>query len=225
MQTRAIILKKQSTSEYDQWTTCYTEKFGKVMAVAKSILKPNSIQAMHLDVFNLVEFELISGRGAPIITGAQAENVFGGLKSSLPALAAAYFFAEAIDKLAFEYQEDEGLWKFLTGLFGDLNREPSNNENDIRRLFREGQARLLSILGYQPNWGECGFCAVPVIKNKIIFSSEIKGAMCRDCFFQGRPGLVVKNQDLISGRILDDLFEAIIEKKLFSLNFIHSVLE
>ena len=57
MVTKAIIIKKQNTNEYDQWVTCYTEEFGKLKTVAKSILKPSSIQALHLDVFNLVEFE------------------------------------------------------------------------------------------------------------------------------------------------------------------------
>ena len=62
MKTRAIVLKKQNTNEYDQLVTCYTEEFGKLTAIAKSVLKPSSIQAMHLDLFNLVDFELVSGR-------------------------------------------------------------------------------------------------------------------------------------------------------------------
>src|SRR3989344_7145806 len=163
MQTKAIIIKKQNTGEYDQWITCYTEEFGKVTAVAKSILKPNSIQAMHLDVFNLVEFDLINGRGMPIITGAQVEFTFSNLKSCLSATAIAYFFAEVVEKISFEYQKDEELWRFLVQFFSNLNilaKDKNHNITscDLGGFFRDRQSAFLTVLGYQPNWKECGYC-------------------------------------------------------------------
>ena len=59
MLTLAIIIKKQNTNEYDQLISCYTKELGKITAIAKSILKHSSVQAMHLDVLNLVEFDLV----------------------------------------------------------------------------------------------------------------------------------------------------------------------
>src|SRR3989344_6781387 len=61
MLTLAIIIKKQNTNEYDQLISCYTKELGKITAIAKSILKHSSVQAMHLDVLNLVEFDLVGG--------------------------------------------------------------------------------------------------------------------------------------------------------------------
>ena len=147
MRTKAIILKKQNTGEYDQLVTCYTEEFGKLTAVAKSALKPNSIQAMHLDVFNLVDFELINGRATPIITGAQAERVYDNMKTNLMALAGAYFFAEVFDRLVFDYQRDNGMWNFLTNLLDDFDGVGDN----FQELFRVKQASLIGFLGYAPN--------------------------------------------------------------------------
>ena len=149
MQTKAIIIKKENTNEYDQWVTCYTEDFGKLTAVAKSVLKPSSIQALHLDIFNLAEFELISGRGMPIITGAQAINSFSGIKSSLAKTATAYFFIEAVDKMVFENDKDEKLWSFLVSFLEELNK----NDSSPARLLRQGQIRLLDTLGYLPETG------------------------------------------------------------------------
>src|SRR3989344_801170 len=126
MRTRAIILKKQNANEYDQLVSCYTEELGKVTAIAKSVLKPNSIQAMHLDLFNLVDFDLINGRAMPIITGTQAEQTYLNLKKDLPRLASAYFFAEVADRLFFEYQKDEELWNFFNALLEELNSEQVN---------------------------------------------------------------------------------------------------
>lgn len=145
MRTRAIVIKKQSTNEYDQFVTCYTQEFGKVAAIAKSILKPTSIQAMHLDVLNLVEFELINGRAMPIIAGAQSENSYRDLKSSIPSLAVAFFFSEVIDKMVPELEKDEKLWSFMIDLLEKLNRfEPSLT------FLRQKQFTLLGLLGYSP---------------------------------------------------------------------------
>lgn len=145
MLTRAIIIKKQNTNEYDQFVTCYTQELGKLTAIAKSILKPSSIQAMHLDVLNLVECELIQGRSLSIIAGAQSENSYRELKNSIPSLAVGYFFSEIIDKMVPEMDKDENLWNFLTDLFDKLNRfEPS------LAFLRQKQFALLGLLGYSP---------------------------------------------------------------------------
>ncbi len=145
MRTKALIIKKQNTNEYDQFVTCYTQEFGKLTAIARSVVKHNSIQAMHLDVLNLVEFELINGKAMPIIAGAQAENCYRELKSSVPSLAVAHFFAEVIDKRVPEMEKDEQLWNFMTDLLDKLNRfEPGLT------FLRQKQFTLLGLLGYSP---------------------------------------------------------------------------
>lgn len=145
MRTRAIIIKKQNTNEYDQFVTCYTQEFGKLTAIAKSILKPTSVQSMHLDVLNLVEFDLINGKAMPIIAGAQSENSYRNLKNSVPALAVAHFFSEIIDKMVPELEKDEELWDFMDDLFDKLNKfEPSLT------FLRQKQFALLGLLGYSP---------------------------------------------------------------------------
>jgi len=145
MQIQAFVIKKQPHGEYDQLITCYTEELGKITAVAKSSLKQNSIQGMHLDYFNRVEFDLVSGRGVPIITGAQVVESFHRLKDSLPKLSAGYFFLEAFDRIVFEYERDEELWQFLSKLFEKLNNQEIKLSD-----FRQYQKALLQVLGYAP---------------------------------------------------------------------------
>ena len=221
MRTRAIVLKRQNTGEYDQLVTCYTEEFGKVVAVAKSAMKPSSIQGMHLDIFNLVEFELINGRGFPIITGAQAENTFPNLKQNLTCLSAAYFFAETADKLFFEYQRDDGSWNFFNSLLEDFNSEPA----DAGVLLRKKQIEFLNLLGYAPNLNECAFCTSKVEGKLTAFSIEARGGICHNCFLGGRRGIVIRDNDIFSPSFLGMMFEGIVEKKLSSLNFIKTVLQ
>lgn len=207
MQTKAIIIKKQNTGEYDQWVTCYTEEFGKLKAVAKSILKPSSVQAFHLDIFNLVEFEPVIGRGMPIITGAQVINSFMGVKSSLAKTAVAYFFAEAIDKMIFENDKDDELWSFLLEFFDELenNANPrmifecheykKGNVNPLL-LLRRGQARLLDILGYFPETDLCKSCEDKLDENSFgAFNHILGGVVCKKCFLDGHGGILISRED------------------------------
>jgi len=145
MRTKAIIIKKQMTKEYDQLITCYSQERGKLTAIAKSSLKESSIQGMHLDVLNLVDFDLINGRATPIITGAQSENTFGHIRKSLAHQAVAYFFFEVIDRVAYDNQKDEKLWNFLRGLLIELD---AADASALMPFFRKKQADFLSVLGY-----------------------------------------------------------------------------
>ena len=199
MRTRAIIIKKQNTNEYDQFVTCYTQELGKLTAIAKSILKPTSIQAMHLDVFNLVGFELINGKAMPIIAGAQSESSFRELKGSIPSLAVAYFFSEIIDKMVPELEKDEKLWNFMKDTFDKLNRfEPS------LIFLRQKQFALLGLLGYSPEVG-------PTLRSAP--RPPRVGAVSAS-FDLSRPGPTS----------LDDAFEYNAGFRLKSLKFLHSVL-
>ncbi len=224
MRTRAIILKKQATNEHDQLVTCYTEEFGKLTAIAKSVLKPHSIQAMHLDLVNLVDFELLNGRAMPIITGAQAEEIYPALKNDLPAIAAAYFFSEAVDCLFFEQQKDEETWNFLTSLLKELNLSASRGKN-IDGILKAWQVEFLNILGYYPNLNECSFCTSPIDGRVAVYSVSTKGAVCQDCFLGGCGGIVIRNGELFTRPVLSAIFESLAERKLNSLSLINTVIK
>jgi len=201
MQTKAIIIKKQNTNEYDQWVTCYTEEFGKLKTVAKSILKPSSIQSLHLDIFNLVEFELINGKGMPIITCAQVIDPFRGVKNSLAKTAVAYFFIEVIDKMVLENDKDEELWSFLVSFLGELNSMSSMRFNLIMRLnlielLRRGQIRLLDVLGYLPEIGSCKICDHKLDDGELgAFNQRLGGIVCNRCFLSGHGGTLISRED------------------------------
>lgn len=230
MTTQAIIIKKQNINEYDQLVTCYTKEFGKLTAIAKSILKPTSIQALHLDSFNLVEFDLISGKGMPIITGAQLIDSFGGIKNTIARTAVAYFFTEVLDKMIFENDKDEKLWSFLVSFLSNLNVS-----NEPVRLLREGQSNLLNILGYWPDVKSCRACESVIDLNSYgAFNYNLGGIICKKCFLSGYGGILISQSDyrLIKGSavdfsgknykisILDGMFEYVSGGKFFSLDLL-----
>ena len=220
MRTRAIIIKKQPVKEHDKLISCYTEEFGKLTAMAKGSLKKESIQAMHVDLFNLVDFDLVSGRATPIIAGAQLENGHGFIKSNLNALAAAYFFLEAIDKIVFDNEKDPLLWRFIENVFRLLDKKVKEGENDFSEFIHEKQAELLKIMGYAPNLSECCLCLSPTSGNHRAYSQDLGGALCSDCFLSGQKGIFIKMND---SSVSEIIFQGIAEKKFDSLNLIKAV--
>ncbi len=229
MKTKALILKKQNTNEHDQLLTCYTQELGKITAIAKSILKPESIQAMHLDILNLVDFELVNGNHMPIVTGAQAENLYVGIKSSTKAMSTAFVLSEYIDKTTFEHMPDEQLWNLLVGAFERLNSNPA----EFNYVLRNSQSMLLDVMGYFPNLRECVVCLAARL-SCIAFNLELGGLVCKDCFLRGSNGVLVKEDDInmfkgISKRqhnsrsLLDVVFEHTAGKKLDSLDFFYQI--
>lgn len=250
MLTKAIIIKKQNTGEYDQWVTCYTEEFGKLKSIAKSILKPNSIQALHLDIFNLSEFELINGRGMSIITGAQVINSFMGIKNSLIKTAVAYFFAEVVDKMVFENDKDGELWDFLIEFMAELNGiSPIGQIRPIGQigpispieLLRRGQKKLLDILGYLPEMDNCKVCNIKLDEGNFgAFNHTLGGVVCKRCFLSGQEGILINKKDFsllksdLNNRrtswadktnrsVLDGMFEYIAGSKFSSLELLNVV--
>jgi hypothetical protein len=159
MRTQAIILKKIPVREYDELVVCYTKDAGKQVYQAKSILRPSSKQAGHLDILNLVDFSLVQKNSHPIITSSYCLDTFRNLKSSLPALAAAYFLLECFDKLVFEGESDPELWDFLHSHLCEYNRLALGHSQTgeaqkgrvnwpvIIKLTRED---LLKVMGYDP---------------------------------------------------------------------------
>jgi len=149
MRTRGIIIKRKEIGEYDELITFFTYDFGKITAVAKSIAKPESKQAPHLDVLNLVDFSLVYGNGHPIVASALSRNTFMEIKKSLTALYISSFLLDVIDKAIYENDPDRLLWSFLVDSLGQLNKiSVTGNKGEYFSVFSGLQEKLLEILGY-----------------------------------------------------------------------------
>ncbi len=237
MRTRAFIIKKQNTNEYDQLITCYTQEFGKLTAVAKSILKKSSLQSMHLDIFNLVEFELIDGRALPIIASAHSEKTYPQIKKSLEAVAVTSFFFDLIDKIVFDNERDDNLWNLLESTLDQID---ASRNDQLLDLLRANQLKFLNVSGYSPRVDSCGLCGARVngdnyYDHEWALNIDLGGLICRNCYLLTNHGLLLREGDLrvlrddggamgvLSKSSLDLIFESVTGKKLNSLKYIYQV--
>jgi DNA repair protein RecO len=145
MHIEALVVTKAIVREHDQLVTLYARELGKTTAVAKSILKGHSTQALALDNGNLIRCELVPGRGTPIITGAQSIACFSSAKSSPVRWAAAQFFLQVVDAMVYDHQEDAALFECLRSTLAELD---GASDDQVLSVFRRRQAELLGVLGY-----------------------------------------------------------------------------
>ncbi len=222
-------------NEYDQIVTLYSEDFGTMRAMARGVCKPTSVQSMHLELLNSVEFEVIHGKSMPIISSAIMSHQYLGIKDSLSKLAAVQFFTEVLDKIAFENEKDVNLWEFLNTMLVDFDNVSSNG---VLPLFRKHQAGFLKVLGYAPQIERCVVCSTDPMagaERMIALSTELGGVMCADCFLAGGQGVLLEKADLGSltgsGPVsndrhsaLDTFFEYTVGRKISSLSFLYQVI-
>lgn len=176
---RAIIIKKIPIREYDELVICYTEKMGKQAYKARGILRPTSIQARHLDVLNIVDFNLVDGKGHPIITGAHCINGLNKLKSHLSALMAAFFVIDLANKLIMEGESDEKLWHFLEDSLNNLDRAAASNETDWPVKLAMIKNNAASTLGYK-DWARLEETTGVILKSaEFQLSSQMAGYMLK----------------------------------------------
>ncbi|MBP9822276.1 MAG: DNA repair protein RecO [Candidatus Pacebacteria bacterium] len=239
MRTKAIVIRKQQANEFDQIVTLYSEDFGTMRAMARGICRPTSVQSMHLELLNAVEFEVIHGKALPIISSAVMSHQYNGIKESLPKLAAVQFFTEVLDKIAFENEKDTNLWNFFNAMLVDFD---TFAEAETLSLFRKHQANFLRVLGYAPQIDRCVVCSVDPQtgpERMVALSTELGGVMCSDCFLAGGKGILFDKTDLglLSGApsampvsvsrhsALDTFFEFTVGRKISSLSFLYQVIK
>ena len=145
MNVEAIVIRKIPVREHDQLVVLYSREFGKMSAAARGSLRIHSKQALAIDEGNLIHCDLVSGKAGPIMTGAQSVRSFSGAKQSSVRWAAAQFFLQAVDAIAFDEQPDAHLWESLLSALVLLDGSP---DEAALSVFRGCQGSLLEALGY-----------------------------------------------------------------------------
>lgn len=95
--THGIILKRIEFGEADRILTIYTKELGKVSAIAKGARKPTSKKSGHLELGNIINFELVPGKDLYIVTDAKTVTYYQ--YKDLAAMRRLFLWLEIIDKL------------------------------------------------------------------------------------------------------------------------------
>jgi DNA repair protein RecO (recombination protein O) len=175
-QTEAVVIKKTKLGEADSILTFFTPHLGKIQGFARSLRKPKSRLAGHLELLTHSTVSFARGRNLDTITGAQTINAFLPLKSDLWLTSCALYVAELINQFTAERQENYGLFQLMLKTLESLCHE--DNKELVLRYF---ELHLLESAGYRPQLRECVACHRTLEPATNYFSPSAGGMLCPDC--------------------------------------------
>ena len=173
--TKGIILKRTNLGEADRILTIFTEKKGKVKAIAKGVRKTLSKLAGHLEPFCLTNFVIAEGRNLDTITDAEIVKCFIRLRSNLASTNTAYYIGEVIEGLTAENEAHPEVLHLLEQVLEHVD----NGKDKLLRTYFE--INLLSKSGFRPELKNCVRCGKKILPNGNYYNFRDGGLTCGNC--------------------------------------------
>jgi DNA repair protein RecO (recombination protein O) len=176
-QTEAVIIKKTKLGEADSILTLYTPDLGKIQGFAKSLRRPRSKMAGHLELLTHSKVSLARGRNLDTITGGQTITSFLPLKRDLWLTSYGLYVIELVNQFTADHVENPALFRLLLDTMHNLCQEDTNKETVLRYF----ELHLLHEVGYRPQLQRCVTCKSPLQPVTNYFSPAAGGALCPNC--------------------------------------------
>ena len=126
--TKGIILARKDYSESDRILSVYTKDHGRVSLLAKGVRMPKSRKRGHIEIFSLVDFQAVRGKGIDIMTEVEIIDNFSKIRKNLKKVALAYYFMEVIGKITSENEHNQKLFESVLKYLEALKYEFSLKE-------------------------------------------------------------------------------------------------
>ena len=172
----AIVLRHMNYGEADRMIDVFTREMGKLRVIAKGVRKLRSRKAGHLEPFTCASLQLAKGRELPIVTQAEAVNLFDALRENLTLIGYASYVVELLDRFTYGDGENTALYHLLKDTLSQLA-----SGVDPEFLLRFYELHLLDLLGYRPQLRQCARCEIEIQPQDQYFSAEFGGALCPQC--------------------------------------------
>ncbi len=173
------MLKKTRLGEADRILTFYTPERGKIQGFAKSIRKPKSKMAGHLELLTHSQVQFMRGRNLDTLTGARTIHGFYHLKTDLWQASRGLYLTELVERFTPEHVENEPLFRLL---LETMLRLESGDTGEL--LLRRFEMHLLDQVGYRPRLDACIICEGALVPGQSWFSPASGGLLCGDCGHQ-----------------------------------------
>lgn len=184
--SRAIVLKNLDYQDADKLVTIFSEKEGKIKAVAKGVKKPKSSLRAVVQPFTHSFLYLSRGRDLDIITQGKLLEFYPALREDLGRALYASYIMELLDKSLLERTPSPHLYNETLQILGYLN------DKGLKYLvIRYFEMQLIKELGYKPRLEDCAVCGGRTKSTR--FNLAEGGILCDDC------ARVVKTDFILSG--------------------------
>ena len=176
--TIAIALRCRPYSETSQTVLFYSRDFGKIRGIAKGVMRPQNSFGGPFDA--LVEYEVLfarRGAGLHVITGAQIERAFPGLRNSMESHLASAFLLEFIIDATADEEPNRDLYSLFSRTLAALDE--GGNPGPILMGF---SLKALHFIGLGMKLDSCARCGGRLPGGQATeFSPSDGGALCVKC--------------------------------------------
>ncbi len=185
---KAIILKSYKLGESDKIVKMYSRDGDIISAVAKGARKVRSRFGGRLELFNVVDLELNTGRNLDIINQVEIIKSFKNIASDFYK----FVFCEIISKIILKTQVSGGdlsplLFKLIYICFNEINNQDLEDIVALKKTMCFFGIKFLKITGYIPLLENCCKCnrqlkeLYSFHKDEIYFSIRYGGILCKKC--------------------------------------------
>nr|WP_081896918.1 DNA repair protein RecO [Clostridium sp. KNHs214] len=174
--TKAVILKTQDYKENDKIIWLFTEKIGKITAIAKGAKKNKSKFLSSTLPFCFGEFVIYRGKSMYLINEVQIIHSFGEFLEDLEMLTYASYLNELIDIALLEEESNRELFRQVVTAYYLMK----SKVGDVETLVRTFEIKLLNLTGYGLNLENCCVCGKKINSSNYI-NFAYGGGVCNEC--------------------------------------------
>ncbi|MHB1252615.1 MAG: DNA repair protein RecO [Candidatus Humimicrobiaceae bacterium] len=185
---KSIVLKSYKLGETDKIIRLFSMEHGIISAIAKGAYNFKSRFSGRLELFNILDCEISSGRNLDIINQAEIIEVFGNISSDFFKFNISQITCEIILKSQSEKSPSITIFKLLYFTLREINKCKASDDDRLKKILVFFIAKFLKIMGYVPLLDSCSICGGNLfLKDKtshgkgIMFSIKYGGAICADC--------------------------------------------
>jgi len=185
-QTEGIVVHRRNQGEADRVLTLCTP-LGKLEVIAKGLRKVRSRKVGHLELFARARLTVARSRSSwDVISQAEMVEPNAALRGDLRRGTYARYAVELYDRFVAEGEGGEALFDLLGRTLGYLCRE-----EQLDLLTRAYEQRLLTLVGFRPEWGccvgerqkhNCGRALEAEGDEPFGLDPERGGVLCRECY-------------------------------------------
>lgn len=196
--SRGFILRQRDYRDSDKLLSIFTEKRGKITAVAKGIKKPKSSLRACAQPFCHAYFHLNQGREMDLLTQGRLLDFYANSRSDLERSLYCIYLMELLDKSLLENTPLPALYNALLLVLQAIN------EQGLNPLFiRYFEVQLLTSLGYKPVLSHCLSCQCKAAAS-FRFSLAEGGLVCPQCCEEGAAFVGVSGETMGMLRLLSE---------------------
>ena len=144
-----FVLARRVYGEADRILSVYSKSHGRLSLLARGVRKTGSRKRGHIEVFNLIKFSAVHGRGLDILTEAEVSESYLAVRADLKRVALAYLFMEVVGRTTRENEKHEALFDLIKNYLNCLK-----TEQKLKSLRKSFVTEILTTLGFWPEGRE-----------------------------------------------------------------------